>query len=81
MKKNSDEISFQLRIRNYTSREIDFDLEPLGEQYKMKPGAIFTIFATGPRDDCLEVLYEENKVVVYGWTGSTVSILNEENNT
>jgi hypothetical protein len=78
MGKNSDEITFQIRIRNYSPREIDFDLEPYGERFKMKPRSIFTLLATGPKDDCLEVVYEENRIAVYGWTGSTISILKQE---
>jgi hypothetical protein len=79
MKKTSGEISYQLRIRNDSPTEIDFDLEPYGMQYIMKPGAIFTVLARGPKEDCLEVVYEGNRIAVYGWTGSIVSVLQEEN--
>jgi hypothetical protein len=66
------DISF--RIRNNSKTDLELHLEPWGEQYSMPIGATFKVEADGPEDDVLEIEYVEGRIIVYGWSGSVVTV-------
>jgi hypothetical protein len=53
---------------------VRFELEPWGEQYEMPPGANFTIVAKASTRGELEIQVAEDRITVFGWTGSTIEI-------
>jgi hypothetical protein len=61
-------------ISNETSRPLTFHLEPWGEQFPMPPGSTFQVVAEAKKQGEIEIVYEENDVLVYGWEGSVLSI-------
>jgi len=63
-----------VRILNSLSRDLMMHLEPWGEQHLMPSGATFRVEAQGPDGDTLELEYGEDRITVYGWSGSTVSV-------
>ena len=64
-----------MRIHNARATSLTFYLEPWGEAYLMPPDAIFEVAAKGPEGDGLEVEYADDHITVYGWSGSTASLL------
>jgi hypothetical protein len=66
-----------LRVYNSRSIALTFSLEPWGEQYKLAPEEIFEIVARGPEGDSLEVEFADDKIILYGWLGSVVTLLHK----
>jgi hypothetical protein len=66
-----------LTVRNARAAEVVFHLEPWGEEYPMPPGAAFQIVARGPAGQSLELEVGEERLIVYGWPGSVVSLFDE----
>ena len=64
-----------LRVSNDYSEPITLCLEPWADQILIPSKSSFEIVAKGPDGDHLEVIYEERRVSVYGWSGSTLSVL------
>lgn len=64
----------RIRILNSLSRDLMMHLEPWGEQHLMHSGATFGVKVQGPDGDTLEIEYGENRITIYGWSGSTVSV-------
>jgi len=62
------------RITNSVKEDITLHLEPWGEQYIMASGVAYKVEAKGPDNDILELEYAERKLIVYGWSGSVVTI-------
>lgn len=51
-------------------------LEPWGREIRMPPGFRVEVVLTGPPGD-VEIEYSGNRIVVYGWTGSTAQAFHE----
>ena len=66
-----------VRIVNSRNIELRFDLEPWGEQYKMQSGVNFAVVASAPLHGELEIEIQENRITVFGWSGSTVQIFQD----
>jgi hypothetical protein len=66
-----------LRISNDYLEPITFCLEPWADEIAIPSKASFEIVAEGPNGDHLEVTYEERRVSVYGWSGSTLSVFRD----
>jgi hypothetical protein len=66
-----------LRVCNSRSIALTFCLEPWGEQYSMAPEAIFDVVARGPKGDSLEVEFSDDRIVLYGWPGSIVTVFHK----
>jgi len=43
----------------------------------MQSGVVFEVVAEGPMGDCLEVEVKDSEVFVYGWSESTVRVLEQ----
>jgi hypothetical protein len=71
------EYSTSLRVCNAHSFPMTLCLEPWGEQYTMAPEATFTAVARGPEGDTLEVEFADDRITVYGWPGSVVTLFHE----
>jgi len=69
--------SYTILVRNTRAIPVTFVLEPWGETYPMPVGAGFEIRAVGPVGGTLEIHEADQQVVVYGWPGSTVSVLRD----
>lgn len=69
----------QLRLQNSGSVDVTFYLEPWGEQFTMSRGTTFEIVACGPEGDCLEIVVGDNRITVYGWSGSIISVYHDGN--
>ena len=68
------EYTTSLRVCNAHALPITLHLEPWGEQYTMPPKATFLVFTRGPEGDALEVECAEDRIVIYGWPGSVVTL-------
>ena len=68
------EYTTSLRVCNAHAFPITLYLEPWGEQYTMPPEATFLVVARGPAGDALEVECAEDRIVLYGWPGSVVTL-------
>lgn len=63
-----------LRLRNSQPTAQTLYLEPWGDAYPMPPGAVFEVVARGPEGDGLEVEIGDGGLIVWGWSGSVVSL-------
>lgn len=63
-----------LSIANLREREIVLYLEPWGEQIAMPTGVTFQIVAKAERQGDVEIQYEEEGIVVWGWEGSVLDV-------
>jgi hypothetical protein len=79
MRPETQEATTFLRIVNSRPDELKFFLEPWGEEYPMPPGEKFELVAKGPMGGQLELEYAEGHIMVWGWPGSVVALLNDGN--
>jgi hypothetical protein len=63
-----------LRIRNSRSEDLSIYIEPWGDELLIAADAICEIASDGPSDGFLEVESAEDRLTVYGWPGSTLSV-------
>jgi hypothetical protein len=63
-----------ISIENARDKEVIFHLEPWGDQIPMPAGCKFQIFAEAKEQGELEIQYEEDNILVWGWSGSIVSV-------
>ena len=66
-----------VRIRNQHAVDVPFYLEPWGEEFTLSPSAAIDVVVEGPTEGSLEVELAEDRIVVYAWPGSTVSLFQE----
>ena len=71
----SEEVQQTLRIRNAGSADLDLHLEPWGDRFVLAPGASVDLVATGSKDGHFEIESGDSRVVVYGWVGSVVTVV------
>lgn len=67
----------RLRLRNSRSVDLELHLEPWGEQYDVAPGVVVDLVFTADAAGVAEIDESGARMTVYGWTGSTVTILRE----
>jgi hypothetical protein len=67
-----------LRIRNSRPYALTLRIEPWAEELLMPAGSIYEIVAQGPDDDCIEISSNDEAFVVYGWSGSIISIFQDQ---
>ena len=60
---------------NESSATIDFVIEPEGDIVKMPPGVTYHVIAEGPKPGELETRVAPDHVTVYGWPGSSLSVI------
>ena len=66
-----------VRVVNSCDIELRLDLEPWGEQYKMRPRENFTVVAKAPVHGELEIQIREDRITVFGWSGSVVQVFQD----
>lgn len=75
----TEQVVVRVRLNNERTKTCTFAVEPWGDTYEMKPGESFDVVASGPAENCqLEIDQSDESVVVYGWSGSTVSIFHDD---
>src|SRR5262245_8898705 len=63
-----------IQVSNSTDKEIIFHLEPWCEQIKMTQVSVFQVGAEAKDGGELEVEYGEDRIVVWGWPSSILTI-------
>lgn len=69
----------RLQLQNTRSTSLQFWLEPWGEEFSIPAGATYEVEFCGPDDDCAMIRIGNDNIIVYGWSGSTVSVFYEGN--
>lgn len=69
------DLAVRVLFENVRSTALEFRLEPWGEQYPMRHGAVFELLVHGPQKDAaLQVEHGDDHITVYGWPGSTIRV-------
>lgn len=75
------QITYSIRLRNPSARNIDLLIEPWGEHHVLPGQQTVIIMAAGPLsispDDVLEIEFGNDTITIYGWIGSTVTLARE----
>ena|SRR5690348_10853232 len=75
MSEGIEKVRVWIKVANAShDRAVEFILEPWAEQYTMAPGTSFDVVAEGPPGDYVQIEWSETRIVVYGWTGSVISV-------
>ena len=61
-------------ISNKSNRPLTFHLEPWGQQFSMPVGSTFQVKAEATEQGEMEIQYEEHAILVWGWTGSILTV-------
>jgi hypothetical protein len=67
-----------VNLNNYQTHALQLIIEPWAEVLVMPPGAGYDIIFEGPPDHSLRMEIGERKIVIYGWSGSIVSVFDKE---
>jgi hypothetical protein len=74
------EQDFSLRLRNSRKSRLNVYLEPWGEAYVLAPSKDMQVVARGPAGEApnnmLEIESNENGIVLWGWSGSNLTVRN-----
>jgi hypothetical protein len=65
-----------ITLTNDRPVQIQFKLEPWGENYVMPPGGTVHVVAKGPAGGTLDVHIANNEITIWSWTGSSVRLFN-----
>ena len=65
----------RVQVTNPHEKKVLFTLEPWGEVCQMEPGEPLEVVGKGPAEGSLYIEFLESGITVYGWPGSTVSVL------
>jgi hypothetical protein len=68
----------RIRIQNAHPHPLTIHIEPWGDQIPMAVDATYELVAQGPVGDCLLLAVEEGRLLVWGWSGSVMSVFCEE---
>ncbi|MGH2587011.1 MAG: hypothetical protein ACRDJE_19020 [Dehalococcoidia bacterium] len=66
-----------IRLLNSAAAPLCLTLEPWAEQYIVPSGTAVDVTAHGPSGGKLEISVEDDGIIVYGWTGSTVDVVQD----
>ena len=69
-----DTYTERIKIQNAHSYSLTIHVEPWGEEISMAAGTTYELVAQGPAGDCLLLAMEERRIVVWGWSGSVISV-------
>ena len=61
-------------LQNASKKKVQVHVEPWGDEYPLQPGEKLRVVGSGPAGGELEVSWTEDRVTVYGWSGSTVKV-------
>jgi hypothetical protein len=71
-------VETSIAVRNLSSAEITLYLEPWAEEYPVAPQSEIILVGRGPQQgNGFSVDYQENAIVVSGWTGSVVQVFSQ----
>lgn len=65
MQTETEKLKLTVKVANRFNRDITFCLEPWADEYLLPNGS-------------LEIEYGENRVTIYGWSGSTCEVMQQE---
>jgi hypothetical protein len=72
-------VEFVIRLRNGRATPMAILVEPWGDQHVIAPGKTVQVVATGPvATPSLEIEHADDRIVVYGWSGSRVAVIPDE---
>lgn len=75
MTESTDKARVWIKLSNASQEHtVVFTLEPWAEQYPMAPGTQFDVVAEGPPGDFIEIEWTEDRITVFGWTGSVAAV-------
>ena len=60
----------KLVLANTSGNSIKLILEPWAEEYEIENGMKIEIHASDPNDSSIEIEYEKENIIVYGWADS-----------
>jgi hypothetical protein len=63
-----------LRLTNSSANDWRLVLEPWGEEYSFPRGAHLDVIAEGPESGSLEFDFADDRITIFGWSGSVVSL-------
>jgi hypothetical protein len=70
--------SIRIAIRNTAKKELKLYLEPWGEEFQMPMQSELIFVGHGPvKGSGFTVDYDEESVILSGWTGSTVQVFSK----
>ena len=64
-----------ISISNRSNGPLTLHLEPWGEQFSMPVSSTFQVKAEATEQGEMEIQYEEHAILVWGWTGSILTVL------
>lgn len=67
-----------LKISNSSESNISLRIEPWGVENVIKGNSNYEFLIQGPENEILEIEYNKNEIVIYGWEDSTISARTEE---
>lgn len=62
-------------LSNSLPRPLSLILEPWGDTMTLNPNSSVRVKFEGPSEGGLEIEYSESGITIFGWPGSTVSIV------
>ena len=78
MQTETEKIELTVKVANQFNRDITLCLEPWADEYTLPKDEYLTILAQGPKNGLLEIEYSENRITIYGWSGSTCEIIKQD---
>ncbi len=72
------DIGVRIRIMNHRDTPQQLDIEPWGDQHILEAQGSFDIGARGPDGGDLLIELTNGGITLYGWTGSVLSLVQEE---
>jgi hypothetical protein len=65
----------KLRYTNSTDHALLVIVEPWANQYRIRPmQQVVVVIDSGDVDDCLEIEHTPGGLILYGWTGSMITL-------
>ena len=64
----------RIKIQNAHSYPLTIHLEPWGEEIPIAAGVTYELVSEGPAGNCLLLSIEKRRTVVWGWSGSVISV-------
>lgn len=67
----------RLKVQNAHSYPLTIHLEPWGEEIPIEAGVTYELVLEGPVGNCVLVSTEERRMIVWGWSGSVISVFRD----
>ena len=64
----------RLRLSNESDIDITLHVEPWGAEIPMPAGGKLEVEFKGPEGDCMEISYYVDRIILWGWSGSTFGV-------